>query len=228
MCVDRAMQLNLGIAPLLRNATKSLFFALVLSLILSACGGGAQDDTPLVGASPTPVRNAGLVLLNPFVPRLFELNGYMEGGQFKDRAHQEQAVHLLHYAATGQEVDVDDSMAMAKFLCGMAIDEPLARRASLLSEPEKELANRMLQAVASSWTLMNNASMEGLRETFIQRIGALQDRGSHSELLVEPKALDVLLDQYPAYFERIQYAWMPEPLVAKWSRQPERRAVAAH
>jgi len=190
--------------------------AVMLCLLLAACGGGsAGNDTPPVGASSVPVRNAGAVLLGPFLPRLFAMAGYLEDGQFKDRAHQERAVYLLHYAATGDDSGADDTISMVKILCGLALGEPLTSR-PMLSEMEIAQANAMLVALLQNWPPLTNTSIEGLREAFIQRAGALQDRNSHLELLVEPKAFDVLLRQLPFSIARVQHPWMQKPVHVTW------------
>ena len=49
------------------------------------------------------VANAGMVMLWPFLPALFNNLGYMEERIFIDRDAQERAVHLLQYIMDGEE-----------------------------------------------------------------------------------------------------------------------------
>ncbi|MEI3154023.1 MAG: contractile injection system tape measure protein [Odoribacter sp.] len=58
-----------------------------------------------------------------------------------------------------------------------------------------------------SWPKMKNTSLEGLRHSFLQREGMLEQEGEW-KLTVHPKGLDVLLDSLPWGFSMVRLPWM--------------------
>ena len=68
----------------------------------------------------------------------------------------------------------------------------------------------------ANWTIVQNTSIAGLRETFLQREGKLV-RGSQGwTLTVERKTVDVLVDQIPWGIALLYHRWMPEALHVQW------------
>ena len=75
----------------------------------------AYADTHMV-----PVKDAGVIILNSYYPMLFDrLSLVKKDNHFASQADQMEAVHYLHYLATGS-LDADDSqLALDKILCGV-------------------------------------------------------------------------------------------------------------
>jgi hypothetical protein len=186
-------------------------------LFLTACGGGGARDAHLGEAPAVHVEHAGLVILNPFLPRLFAMNDYTEGGRFKDRFHQERAVQLVRYLATGSSGDSSAPLSMAKVLCGLAPDDPITSW-PVLSEKEESTAASLLQAVKNSWPALHNSSDRAFQEGFLSRNGVLHDRGDYWEVQVEQRAIDVLLRSLPFAISPIRLDWMPKPIKTQWQQ----------
>ena len=166
------------------------------------------------------VANAGLVLLQPFFPHLFEALGMLklddeERSELADPASAHRAVHLLQYLVDGRFDALESGLALNKLLCGMAITEPLS---SLVSPNRNELnlCEELLRAASNNWPAMKNTSIAGLRQTFLQREGRLVCADDHWHLTVQRKTLDVLLDQIPWSFSVIYHPWMTQPLHVTW------------
>lgn len=154
--------------------------------------------------------NAGLVLLWPFLQTLFERLGYLEQRQFRNAAMAERTVHLLHFLVTGEEHPPESLLMLNKLLCGVEPGRPLARELAL-TELEKATGEELLRMVLSRWELLNNTSIAGLRETFLQRGGKLTSLPEHVTLTVETKPFDMLLDQCPWSIALIKLPWMALP-----------------
>ncbi len=61
-----------------------------------------------------------------------------------------------------------------------------------------------------------SSSPAALRETFLQRSGALTYGDTGWLLDVERKTVDVILAQVPWQFSRIRHPWMPDLLAVDW------------
>lgn len=160
------------------------------------------------------VQNAGLLLIHPFLKSLFENCGLLN----KDNTinNPEIAAHLLHYIATGQEQDYENTMAFEKFLCNIPIAQPIERNI-ILSEKMKKEAATMLQAVLSNWDVMKKSSAELLQNEFLQRPGKLNINGDESPvILIERKTQDVLLDKLSWNLSIVKLAWKKRIIYVNW------------
>ncbi|MDH3647885.1 MAG: contractile injection system tape measure protein [Gammaproteobacteria bacterium] len=158
------------------------------------------------------VTNAGIVLLAPYLPRLFAMLELTGDDGFVD---DERAAHLLHYAATGGTDALEYELALNKLLCGITFGRPLARVFES-SDVEREAVASLLNAVIEHWRTAGNTSVDGLRTSFLQREGRLHrvEQGWH--LLVETRAFDMLLDGLPWSYNLIRYPWMDGVLHVEW------------
>src|SRR5205823_13905763 len=110
---------------------------------------------------------AGVVLLHPFLPRLFEGLGIAE----KDTLLQpERALCLLHYLATGNRFAPEYDLLVPKVLCNVQLDTPVQSRVELSASAEEEAA-ALLAAVIRHWDALGNTSQENLRGSFLVRPG---------------------------------------------------------
>ncbi len=166
------------------------------------------------------VRNAGLVLLNPFLPRFITyldvLSKDHKGIQrIRGIEAASRAVHLLQYLAAERCDAPEPDLVLNKLLCGLSIDTPVARSITL-SESEQSICDNMLQAVIGNWPIIANTSAAGLRETFLLREGRLLRSEDRWTLTVQRKTLDVLVDQIPWSYSIIVHPWMAAPLYVTW------------
>jgi len=169
------------------------------------------------GAAPMGVANAGLVLIGPYLPRLFDALGLLSDGKFVDAPAGERAVHLMQYAADGlREAAPESELVLNKVLCGLDPADVVGRRRSL-SSAECALVDGLLGAVIEHWSILGRTTVAGLRETFLQRQGRLERRPDGGwTLTVEPGSFDVLVDRLPWGYAMQKHSWMREVLHVDW------------
>ncbi|MFK7785446.1 MAG: contractile injection system tape measure protein [Crocinitomicaceae bacterium] len=159
------------------------------------------------------VANAGLVLLNPFLPALFkELALVGDDGKLID---PELATCILHYAATGREGDFEFEMTFEKYLCGIPPSFSL-RRDIILTQAQKDEVKKVLDSVLQHWTALKSRSPELLQNEFLKRSGKLIVEKSNHRLIVEKKTFDLLLDKLPWSYSLIKFSWKKEMMFVEW------------
>jgi len=165
--------------------------------------------------TPQFLKNAGLVLLHPFLSRLFEKLKLLDKMRFKDFNSQNKAVLLLQFMASGESPVSEYELLLPKFLCGMPANLPLDYTIQLTKRDKKE-ANVLLEAVIENWGALGGTTPDGLREGFLIRDGKLYNKDSGWKLIVEPKTIDILLDRVPWNLSHIKLPWMEELLKVEW------------
>lgn len=160
------------------------------------------------------ISNAGLVLLTPFLPRLFSmLQLTTADGSFKDIDAQTKAVFLLQYVVFGETEAPEHELQLNKLLTDFKTGIPIPRSITL-TEEEIKTAESMLHAVIQHWTKIK--TIDGLREGFLQREGKLEEKEEVILLTVENKAFDMLLDTVPWSFQMVKFKWMKKAIQVKW------------
>jgi len=159
------------------------------------------------------VPNAGLVLLHPYLPRLFE---HCELYRERRLRESPRAAALLHWLATGREEVHEFELGFVKLLLGLAPDAPLAVGAGLLGAREREEGDALLRAAIGHWSALRSTSVEALRLCFLQRRGALREDEAGWRLELEPEAFDVLLARLPWAISTLRLPWMTRPLYTDW------------
>ena len=161
------------------------------------------------------VANAGVVLLHPFLHRLFiRLNLLDKGNFISDRLHQ-KALYLLHYLATGSTAAEEHELLIAKIVCAAREDMVVEKNIDIPSLDLEELDD-MIAAAIQQWDKLKSASVAALREGFLQRNGKLLKRNGCLYLQVEKSAIDILLDYLPWNLSMIKLPWMKEILRVEW------------
>lgn len=164
------------------------------------------------------IPNAGLVLVTPYLPLLFDrLEWHLpkpagEGGIPEDRA---SALTLLHYLATGRDDPSEFELVLAKVLCGMEPEESFEGPVALDARSREE-ADQLLVSVLAHWGALKDTSISGLREAFLQRPGKLSLRDGFWRLQIEQKPWDMLLEQLPWSIQFTKLPWMVRTLKAEW------------
>jgi hypothetical protein len=176
------------------------------------------DEAP--GADALYVANAGLVLVGAYLPRFFDMLGLLapdDDGRrrLRDTEALTRAVHLLQFLADGRTDAPEAHLALNKVLCG-ATPADVVGASIDLSDDERASAEGLLRALIGHWTIVANTSIAGLRETFLQREGRLEDTSDGWRLTVQRKTLDVLVDQVPWSFSVLRHDFMPRPLYTRW------------
>ncbi|NTX39322.1 hypothetical protein HUA78_33295 [Myxococcus sp. CA033] len=171
------------------------------------------------GGTPIYIDNAGLVLVSPFIPHLFRELGLSRvddaGKTHLDPEPATRAVHLLQYLVDGRTSAPEPLLVLNKIFCGLSVPTPVPSGIDL-TEREQSLCDRLLKALIANWTTIANTSVAGLRETFLQREGRLEQLDDRWKLQVQRKTLDVLVDQVPWSISILTHPWMPQPLYVSW------------
>ncbi len=102
-------------------------------------------------------------------------------------------------------------MALNKLLVGLLLEDYLSPIAELTNE-EKELSISLLNGLMANWDKVKNSSIEGIRETFLQREGMLSIKKDKYVLKIEKKGVDILLSSLPWSISLIKLPWMQKPM----------------
>jgi len=167
-----------------------------------------EPDTVYVG-------NAGLVLLYPFLTFAFQRLGYVVAGQFTSPEAQIRAIHFLQYTVNLKEEHAEHELVLNKVLCNFPLEEPLPAEL-ILKDEEKQLSQEMLQVVLQQWDRMKHTSVEGFREAFLKRDGALWETEEAWYMRVEQRGYDMILQTLPWSFGMLKTSWMDKMLYTEW------------
>ena len=226
--VERPDTARVALAEALQaGATAGAPLDLALALLAGRRPEAAQGaPTPGAAAAPAPdfglqageslyVANAGLVLIGPYVSTLFQRLGLVADQGFVDAAAAERGVHLLQLVADGGRPALEPQLVLNKLLCDLDLTTPLSRDFSA-TEMETALVESLLQAIIASWNVLGSTSIAGLRETFLQREGALTWDGQAWRLKVAPGPFDMLIDRLPWGFRMLKLPWMTQVIHVDW------------
>lgn len=161
------------------------------------------------------IQNSGLVLIWPYLSRLFETTGYLTEGTFTDVAAQQKAVLLLHYLVYKELPEDESPLVLAKILCGLHPAETVSVKGEV-GEKWDEIRTELWDAVRSNWDKLKNTSIEGLIESFVIREGILKSVPATWQLTVERKTIDVLMSSLPWPISVIKLKWSKELLTVAW------------
>jgi hypothetical protein len=166
---------------------------------------------------PLTVHQAGLVLLHPFITRLFAHTGIMEKGEPKLASFAlTRAAALLHFTATGREPVYEYELGLIKVLLGLHPHTVLLVCEGLLEARAREEVGSLLQAAITHWSALKSTSIDGLRSSFLQRQALLREEEHGWKLQVERKPFDVLLDQLPWSISIVKLPWMKKAVYTEW------------
>jgi len=161
------------------------------------------------------VENAGLAILAPFLPTFFDSLGLVSEKRFVTTEASWRAALLLQYTVTKETEFPEHELLLNKLLCGLPVDEPLARSVDL-SEIEKEEVENLLSSVVAHWEVLKGTSIEGLRQTFLNREGILSEDSNGWRLRVERTGVDVLLDRLPWGISVLRLPWNDYMIHVEW------------
>lgn len=183
----------------------------------------ASPTSPLEhdAALGLPLRSAGLVLLHPYLPRLFSALGWVSAGhpvgQPFPPACLARAASLLNWLASGRDEAVEFELGTAKLLLGLHPDDALPVGGGLLGAAERDEGEALLAAVIAHWPALGKTSIDGLRVAFLQRGGLLYPATDGWLLRPQGESYDMLLKRLPWGLSVIRLAWMPRLLHTEWS-----------
>lgn len=183
------------------------------------------EDTDVVAEEPEPVKiqmgeplyvnNAGLVILNPFLTRFFNMQELLNKREFKDEKSSHKAVHLLQYLANKGEQMEEHELLLNKLLCGIPFEKPVYKDI-VLTDKEKETCDSLLEGVIENWAILKKTSPDSLRGSFLLREGRLTEEPQGWRLRVEEKGYDVLVEKLPWSIGMLKLPWMKKMLFVDW------------
>lgn len=166
-----------------------------------------------------PVCYAGLVLLAPFLPRLFAARNVAHPGEKSLNVEAlRRAAALLHFAATGENDGHEYELGLIKILLGVPLDQPILFASGILNRGDREAVESLLSDVVEHWRVIRPMSIDALRESFLHRRGLLIDARGSWHLRVEAAAIDSFLDHLPWSLTTLTMAWLPSPITLDWPR----------
>ncbi|HET7499528.1 MAG TPA: contractile injection system tape measure protein [Kofleriaceae bacterium] len=168
-----------------------------------------------IDADEAYVQNAGLVVLWPFLRRLFERLELVADKQFVNDAARERAVGLLQHLATGDREPVEHDLPLTKVLCGLELCD-LVELGPPVTDPEAEECTRLVSAAIAHAPILGDMSVSGFRTAFVLRNGVVTTRDGAWLLRVERVPGDVVLDRLPWGVSWIKLPWMEAPLGVEW------------
>jgi hypothetical protein len=174
-----------------------------------------KTKSKMAGKTGTPVRNAGIVLLNSYISMLFERLNLIKDKKFEDANAQEHAAHYLQYVVTGLCQSEETQLALNKVLCGLPLSKPVHDSLEI-SEENKNLIEGLIKAAINYWPAIGDCSVDGFRGNWLVRDGLLIEQEEKWELVVEKRAYDILINHSPFSFSIIKHAWMNKPLHVTW------------
>ncbi|MBY0446527.1 MAG: hypothetical protein K2Q15_15130, partial [Burkholderiales bacterium] len=174
-------------------------------------------SSPVSGvfAEPEEVDNAGLLLLWPLLPGLFQRWGLVEQGRFIDDRAQARAVSYLDGWVWQDEGPAAWRTQLTQRLCGWPTDVPLP----CWDPPDTNVLTSLdaiLQGIAAQTPSLQRCGLLELRAWFLQRPGQWRERDGNGWLRVQPEGCDALLQELPWPMERIFLPWMQGPISVQW------------
>ncbi len=160
------------------------------------------------------IQNAGLILLHPFLKMFFEKMEFLSEKIIKPEK-MDEAIHALHYLATGKEQPYEYELVFEKFLCNLPLHFPVNRHIQL-SKAQKMACEILLEAVLGHWTALKSKSTEILQNEFLQREGKLIVSAEKQELFIQRKTQDILLNKLPWNLQLIKIPWHKKILFVEW------------
>ncbi|MEG2071326.1 MAG: contractile injection system tape measure protein, partial [Bacteroidales bacterium] len=174
------------------------------------------DQNKISMEHPIMTNNAGLAILSPLLPHFFNLADLLSPKwQFKDCHAQMRALYLIQYLVYGHTNFPEYAMSLNKLLIGFNIIQPISF-CFQISEKEKNLVESLLLHIIAQWEKIKNSSIQGLRESFLQREGRLEVSENAYHLTVANRSYDMLLDYFPWQIHSIKYPWMSKEIIVRW------------
>lgn len=159
---------------------------------------------------------AGLILLHPFLQPFFHRLGLTNNNRFNDTKSRDKAVVILSFIASGNGLYKKAHLILPKLLCGVAMNESI-KSGVTLNDTIKTESTILLETIIRHWGALKNTSVEGFRESFLNRKGKLEKQQQGWKLVVEPHAIDILLGQIPWNISTVLLPFGNEIVFVEWA-----------
>jgi hypothetical protein len=165
---------------------------------------------------PLFIKNAGIVILSPYIVRYFDILKLVENKAFISIEAQYKAAHLLQYLVNKQIETPENDLILNKILCGLPVTAPVPLTADI-SEPELKFSESLLQGAINNWARLKTMSPDALRTTFLIRTGKIVEESDRWKLTVDKGSFDMLLRTLTWGFTFIKYPWMDKAIFVEWN-----------
>lgn len=162
------------------------------------------------------IKNAGLVLIAPFLEHFFEKLLLTENNVFINEASQQRAILLTEYLITNRTEISESDLVLNKIICGYTLEKPLPYLLEISPTEIKECES-LLESIIEYWTALRQTSPKGLQSSFLQRKGRLRQSSDGWKLKVEKQTQDILINQIPWAIGVVKLAWMEEMVWVEWN-----------
>ncbi|MBS9434467.1 contractile injection system tape measure protein [Photorhabdus hainanensis] len=163
---------------------------------------------------PYPVNNAGILVLWPILPALFNQFGLLEEQKFIHRQAPFSAVNFLNYLIWENEEIQTELNILNNVLCGLVVNEPIELAPV---EPEKQLIiDQWLDAIINQLPGWKKLTRNDARQLFLQRPGELLISDQEINIIVEHQPFDMLLTDWPWPLNIAKLPWLDHPLKIDW------------
>ncbi|NHB60500.1 contractile injection system tape measure protein [Photorhabdus sp. RW14-46] len=160
------------------------------------------------------ISNAGILILWPMLPALFNQLDLLEEKKFIHQQAQFRAVDFLDYLIWGDEEGLVERKTLNKVLCGLMIDEETQ---SILVEPEKQLIiAQWLDVIIAQLPGWKKLSRNDVRQLFLQRPGELLIDKQEIKITLQHQPFDLLLADWPWPLNIVKLPWLNCPLQVDW------------
>ncbi|MFL9833773.1 contractile injection system tape measure protein [Chryseobacterium terrae] len=159
------------------------------------------------------LKNAGLILIHPFLKPLFEHCDLLHP-KTQQLTDPELCAHLLHYIATGNTNAPEYDMIFEKFLCNIPMHQSINRHIKL-SRKHKMQAKNVIESVQHNWNPMKKSSVALLQNEFFQRPGKLVTDNDFT-LTIERKTQDILLEKLNWGISFVKLPWKDRFIFVNW------------
>uniref|UniRef100_UPI001E5EE916 contractile injection system tape measure protein n=1 Tax=Photorhabdus aegyptia TaxID=2805098 RepID=UPI001E5EE916 len=162
------------------------------------------------------VSNAGILVLWPMLPSLFNQFGLLEKQKFVHRQAQFSAVNFLDYLIWGNEKIQTERNILNNVLCGLTADEIIQLTPI---EPEKQLIiDQWLDVIISQLSGWKKLSRDDARQLFLQRLGELLINEQEIKITVQHQPFDILLADWPWPLNIAKFPWLDRHLLIGWQK----------
>ncbi|WP_323836530.1 contractile injection system tape measure protein [Photorhabdus africana] len=162
------------------------------------------------------VNNAGVLVLWPILPALFNQLGLLEKQKFIHRQAQFSAVVFLDYLIWGTEKAPIEHQGLNPILCGLMADENIE---SVPIEPKQQLATEQwLDTVITQLPGWKKLSRNDVRQLFLQRAGELRIDEQEINITIQYQPFDALLADWPWPLNIAKLPWLDRHLLINWQK----------
>ena len=162
------------------------------------------------------IENAGIILFYPYLKNWFKNIGLIDPeNKFSGLSHQMKGCQFLQYIATGKNDSQEYHLVLNKVLCGYRLESPVYGFYEHNNMNEIG-ANNYIKECMDNWQKLGQLSIEGFRNSFINRFGRLTEEEDHFLLRIDRKGWDVLLAGLPYPISVINLPWMQKPIFTEW------------